>query len=173
LQEILRVEEYIGNNTKQNKITINDNTWPIWGYGILCEVKCEDDNIHKSLGVWGLRYQICGTRLWGYEDFKKPYQRWGRLIVFCTWLCQTHKHIFISSSKIKLPYLKNNPTVSLQTSKLSLSTCILGAHQQTAHSFRFSKSQIFSWSGWELGASNDFSTCKAAGSNLGFGTYVL
>jgi hypothetical protein len=26
LQEILRVEEYIGNNTKQNKITINDNT---------------------------------------------------------------------------------------------------------------------------------------------------
>jgi hypothetical protein len=57
------MEGYIRNNTKQNKNTINDDTWPIWGYRILCKVKYEDDNINKRLGVQGLRYQICGTWL--------------------------------------------------------------------------------------------------------------
>jgi hypothetical protein len=66
-------------NTKQNKIKINDNTWPIQGDMILHKVKYEDDKIHESSRVWGLRYQICGMRLQGYEDFEKPYQRWERL----------------------------------------------------------------------------------------------
>jgi hypothetical protein len=61
LQEILRVEGYIGNNTKQNKNTINDDT--IQGYEILHEVKYKDDNIHESSGVQGSRYQLHSTWL--------------------------------------------------------------------------------------------------------------